>query len=56
MASLKLTRKISESGRSLVLRIPRDVERALQWKDGDDVSIWIENGVMRVKKEVTQRE
>jgi antitoxin component of MazEF toxin-antitoxin module len=50
MASLKLIRKISESGRSLVLRIPRDVERALEWKDSDNVQIWIENGVMMVKK------
>lgn len=50
MATLKLIRKISESGRSLVLRIPRDVEKALSWVDGDDVEIWIENGVMLVKK------
>jgi len=50
MAALRLTRKLSESGRSLVLRVPRDIEKVLQWKDKDEVQIWIENGVMLVTK------
>ena len=42
--SLKLKRTLSESGRTLVLRIPKDVERALSLKAGVDVYIWVENG------------
>jgi antitoxin component of MazEF toxin-antitoxin module len=40
---LKLRRKLSHSGRSLVLRIPRDVERMLNLSGGTNVNIWIEN-------------
>ena len=42
--SLKLKRTISESGGSLVLRIPKDVERLLSLKAGSDIYIWVENG------------
>ena len=42
--SLKLRRKLSESGRSLVLRIPRDVERVLSMRGGDEVDLWVEDG------------
>ena len=42
--SLKLKRTLSKSGGSLVLRIPKDVERALSLKAGVDVYIWVENG------------
>ena len=41
--SLKLKRTLSKSGGSLVLRIPKDVERALSLKAGVDVYIWVEN-------------
>jgi AbrB family looped-hinge helix DNA binding protein len=42
--TLRLRRKISESGRSLVLRIPKDIERTLQLKAGDAIDIWVEEG------------
>ena len=42
--ALKLRRRVSESGRSLVLRIPKDIERSLQLKAGDEIDIWIEEG------------
>ena len=41
--ALKLRRKLSQSGRSLVLRIPRDVERMLNLSEETKVNIWIEN-------------
>lgn len=41
--SLKLRRTLSESGRTLVLRIPKDIERALSLKAGNEVFIWVEN-------------
>jgi antitoxin component of MazEF toxin-antitoxin module len=47
--SLKLRRKLSESGRSLVLRIPRDVERILSLKSGDEVDLWVEDGRMIIE-------
>jgi len=42
--ALKLRRKLSESGRSLVLRIPKDIERSLNLKAGDEVDMWVELG------------
>ena len=42
--SLKLKRTLSESGRTLVLRIPKDIERGLSLKAGDNIYLWIENG------------
>jgi antitoxin component of MazEF toxin-antitoxin module len=42
--SLKLKRTLSESGRTLVLRIPKDVERLLSLKAGNEVQIWVEKG------------
>ena len=48
--SLKLRRTISESGRSLVLRIPKDIERFLSLKAGDEVDIWVENGKIIIEK------
>ena len=48
--ALKLRRKLSESGRSLVLRIPKDIERTLNLGNGDEVDIWIEEGKIIVKK------
>lgn len=42
--SLKLQRTLSESGRSLVLRIPKDIERTLGLKPGSEVHIWVEKG------------
>jgi AbrB family looped-hinge helix DNA binding protein len=42
--SLKLRRKISESGRTLALRIPKDIEKSLNIKTGDEVDLWIEDG------------
>ena len=41
--SLKLKRTLSESGRTLVLRIPKDVERSLSLEAGNEVYIWVEN-------------
>ena len=47
--SLKLKRILSESGRTLVLRIPKDIERSLLLKAGDVIHIWIENGKIIVE-------
>lgn len=47
--TLKLKRVLSWSGRSLVLRIPRDIERALDLKQGQEVSFWIEDGKIIVE-------
>ena len=48
--ALKLRRKLSESGRSLVLRIPKDIERTLNFKNGDEVDIWIEENKIIIKR------
>jgi len=48
--SLKLKRTLSKSGRSLVLRIPKDVERALGLQAGQSVEIWIENDKIIIRK------
>jgi len=42
--SLKLKRTLSESGGSLVLRIPKDIERSLSLKAGNEIHIWVEDG------------
>jgi len=42
--SLRLKRSLSESGGSLVLRIPKDIERTLDLDAGNEVYIWIEDG------------
>lgn len=47
--SLKLRRKLSISGRSLVLRIPRDIERMLNLSKETSVDIWVENGQVIVE-------
>ena len=47
--SLKLKRTLSESGRTLVLRIPRDIERSLSLKAGNEVYIWVENNKIVVE-------
>jgi len=47
--SLKLKRTLSKSGGSLVLRIPKDIERGLSLKAGDNVYIWIENGKIYIQ-------
>ncbi|MGB9959862.1 MAG: AbrB/MazE/SpoVT family DNA-binding domain-containing protein [Candidatus Bathyarchaeales archaeon] len=48
--SLKLRRTLSRSGRSLVLRIPKDIERALNLQPGQEIEIWIENGKIVISK------
>ena len=48
--ALKLRRKISESGRSLVLRIPKDIERTINLNNGDEVDIWLEENQIIIKK------
>jgi len=50
--ALKLRRKVSESGRSLVLRIPKDIERSLDIKNGDEVDIWIEEGKIIIQPRI----
>jgi antitoxin component of MazEF toxin-antitoxin module len=40
---LRLRRTLSLSGRSLVFRIPKDVEKTLNLKPGQSVEIWIED-------------
>ena len=47
--SLKLRRKLSKSGRSLVLRIPRDIERSLKLSDKTNVDVWIEKDSLIMK-------
>ena len=41
---LRLRRKFSRSGRTLVLRIPKDIEQQLGLTETTEVFIWIENG------------
>lgn len=41
---LKLRRKFSRSGYTLVLRIPKDVENQLGLTEKTEVFVWIENG------------
>jgi len=41
---LKLRRKLSKSGLTLVLRIPRDIEKQLSLTENTEVLIWIKNG------------
>ena len=38
---LKLVRKLSKSGRSLILRIPKDIERSLKLTKNTRIKIWI---------------
>jgi len=47
--ALTLRRKLSQSGRSLVIRIPRDIERTLKLSEDTEVDIWLENGRIIVK-------
>ena len=44
LVSLKLKRKLSKSGNSLVLRIPKDIENQLGLTKDTQVFIWVENG------------
>ena len=46
---LKLTRTLSESGRSLVLRIPVDIERQMGLKAGQQVELWIDDNKIIVQ-------
>lgn len=39
---LRLRRKIGFSGRSLIIRIPKDIENVCQIRNGDEVEIYIE--------------
>jgi len=48
-ASLKLRRKLSKSGLTLVLRIPKDVERQLNLSEDTEVEVWIENDKIVLK-------
>ena len=48
--SLKLKRTLSESGRTLVLRIPKDIERSLNLKAGNEVYIWVESGKIIIER------
>jgi len=48
--SLRLKRNISKSGRGLVIRIPKDVERALDLNPDSEVWIWVEDSRMIVEK------
>ena len=41
---LKLRRKFSRSGRTLVLRVPKDIENQLNLTEKTEVYIWIEDG------------
>ena len=42
--------KIAKMGNSLRMTIPVDVARSMDIKDGDTVSIGVQDGVMLVKK------
>ena len=48
--SLKLKRTLSESGRTLMLRIPKDIERSLNLKAGNEVYIWVESGKIIIER------
>lgn len=41
--SVKLRRTLARSGGSLVLRIPKDIERIMDVKAEQEVDTWIEN-------------
>ena len=47
---LRLRRRLTESGRTLTLRVPKDIERYLNWKAGDYVEIYTKEGTMIVQK------
>ena len=48
--TLRLKRTLSKSGRSLVLRIPKDIERFLNLQPGQTVEIWIEDEKIIIRK------
>jgi len=47
---LRLRRRLTESGRTLTLRVPKDIERTLNWKAGDYVEIYTKDDAMVVQK------
>jgi len=47
---LRLRRTLSKSGRSLVLRIPKDIERILNLQPGQTVEIWVEDEKIIIRK------
>ncbi len=51
LLKIAVTRKIGQVGGSLVLRIPRSVEEALNLEKGEDVKIIVENKKMIVQPE-----
>lgn len=52
---LKLYRKLSRSGRTLVLRIPTDLERQMELKDENEVAITKIGRKIVIEKEETKR-
>jgi hypothetical protein len=51
---LKLHRKLSRSGGTLVLRIPSDLERQMELKENTEVAITKVGGAIVIKKEETK--
>ena len=47
---LRLKRSISRSGRGLVLRIPADIVKALNFTEDSQVWIWIEDSRIIMEK------
>jgi antitoxin component of MazEF toxin-antitoxin module len=53
---LKLHRKLSRSGGTLVLRIPSDLERQMELKEQTEVAITKVGRKIVIEKEETQRQ
>lgn len=50
MSPLTIEVKLTKIGNSLRITIPKDVLRALNWKEGDKLEIGLNDSVMIVKK------
>jgi antitoxin component of MazEF toxin-antitoxin module len=48
--SLRIKRKLSQSGKGLVIRIPAEIVRALQYTNKNEVWIWIDEGRVIIEK------
>ena len=48
---IKFDRTIAPSGSSKVIAIPPEIIEALKLKLRDEVKVWIEDGIIHIKKE-----
>ncbi len=50
LAHAKLTAKLGRIRSNLILRLPKDVEKALGLAEGEEVQLTVERGVLKVAK------